>query len=70
MAKSETVAKAAPEPASEPLSLNEFCMRLSSKDKRVELIGGFEYSERVAGRLSDTAENYAARYAQFLNQPA
>lgn len=70
MAKNETVAKAAPEQISEPLSLNEFCIRLSTKDKRVELIGGFEHSERVAGRLSDTAENYTARYAQFLNQPA
>lgn len=70
MAKNETVAVATPEPVSEPLSLNEFCIRLSTKDKRVELIGGFEHSERVAGRLSDTAENYTARYAQFLNQPA
>ena len=70
MAKTETVVKAATKEVSVPLSLNEFCTRLSTKDKRVELIGGFEHSERVAGRLSDTAENYAARYAKFLNQPA
>lgn len=73
MAKNETVAKAAPETnqnQSEPLSLTEFCIRLSTTDKRVELIGGFEHSERMAGRMSDTAENYAARYAKFLNQPA
>ena len=69
MAKKET-ADAAPEITSEPLTLNEFCIRLSIKDKRVELIGGFEHSERVAGRLKDTAENYAARYGEFLNQPA
>lgn len=70
MSKNQTVAKATPEVASEPLSLNEFCIRLSTKDKRVELIGGFEHTERVAGRLSDTVENYTARYEAFLNQPA
>jgi len=70
MAKSETVAQAAPAQKSEPLSLNEFCIRLSAKDKRVELIGGFEHSERVAGRMTDTAENYSERYTKFLNQPA
>lgn len=70
MAKTEPVAQATPEKTSEPLSLNEFCIRLSTKDKRVELIGGFEHSERVAGRLSDTAEAYAERYGKFLNQPA
>lgn len=70
MAKTEAVATATTETTSEPLSLNEFCIRLSTTDKRVELIGGFEHSERVAGRLSDTAENYTARYAEFLNKPA
>ena len=70
MAKNDPVAKATPEVTSEPLSLTEFCIRLSVKDKRVELVGGFEHSERVAGRLKDTAENYAARYDKFLNQPA
>ncbi|MNH05848.1 hypothetical protein D3C79_651970 [compost metagenome] len=70
MAKNETAAKPATTPESEPLSLNEFCIRLSTMDKRDELIGGFEHSERVAGRMSDTAEKYAERYAAFLNQPA
>lgn len=70
MAKNETVAKTTTTPESEPLSLTEFCIRLSAKDKRVELIGGFEHSERVAGRMSDTAEAYAGRYTAFLNQPA
>lgn len=71
MAKNpETVAEATPVAAGVPLSLNEFCIRLSAKDKRVELIGGFEYVERVAGRLSDTAEQYEQRFTEFLNQPA
>lgn len=70
MAKNEPVAKAETPEISQPLPLNEFCMRLSTTDKRVELIGGFEHSERVAGRMADTAENYAERYTKFLTQPA
>jgi hypothetical protein len=70
MAKKETVAEAAPKAESIPLSLNEFCIRLSKTEKRVELIGAFEHSERVAGRVKDTTENYAARYDQFLKKPA
>lgn len=54
----------------EELTLAEFCTRLSSTDRRVELIGGFEHSERRAGRSKDTEEAYAARYADFLSQPA
>jgi len=58
------------EQAGVPMTLAEFCTRLSVTVKRVELIGGFDHSERAAGRLSDTAENYAARYAAFINKPA
>lgn len=54
----------------EELSLSEFCARLSSSDRRVELIGGFEHAERLAGRIKDTESAYAARYAAFLLQPA
>jgi len=54
----------------EELTLAEFCSRLSSTDSRVELIGGFEHSERLAGRMKDTESEYAARYAAFLLQPA
>lgn len=71
MAKKETVAEAAPTaPESLPLTLTEFCIRLSKTEKRVELIGAFEHSERVAGRGKDTQESYAERYKKFLNQPA
>lgn len=57
-------------PAPVKQSLNEFCTRLSSSDNRVELIGGFEHQERVAGRNIDTEENYLDRYSKFLNKPA
>jgi hypothetical protein len=53
-----------------PLSLSEFCARLSRTDRRVELIGGFEYQERVAGRVKDTESNYSTRFIKFANQPA
>lgn len=53
-----------------PLSLQEFCTRLSVKDNRVELISGFEMSERLAGRLKDTDSAYNGRYQEFINQPA
>lgn len=53
-----------------PLTLSEFCARLSTNDKRVELIGGFEFSERVAGRFKDVESAYLARFNKFINQPA
>lgn len=52
------------------VSLKRFCIDLSVSDRRVELIGGFEHTERVAGRLLDTKEAYAQRYADFANAPA
>lgn len=73
MSKNEAVKAKDPEVVAKPvakLSLNEFCARLSTTDKRVELIGGFEHQERVAGRRSDTEESYSKRYTEFLNKPA
>lgn len=68
MAKEE---KAAPqEPSEFPLTLDEFCSRLSVSDKRVELIGAFAHTETVAGRLKDTESAYAGRFGEFINQPA
>lgn len=76
MAKDQTEASVttavapAPTETAQALSLDEFCRRLSVKDRRVELIGGFFTVETQKGRVHDTAENFAARYAAFLNQPA
>jgi hypothetical protein len=63
-------APAAADNSSFDLTLQEFCTRLSQTDKRVELIGGFEHSERVAGRLKDSEARFANRLAAFANQPA
>jgi len=62
----ETVA----EQAEFPLTLEEFCIRLSVNDSRVELIGGFERQERLAGRVKDVESNFAGRFQAFTNQPA
>lgn len=53
-----------------PLSLDEFCSRLSQTDRRVELIGGFHADELAAGRVKDTEEAFAVRFIKFINQPA
>lgn len=51
------------------LTLHEFCARLSKTVKRPELLGAFEHTERVAGRLSDTDSAFRARFDAFINKP-
>lgn len=73
-AEENGVSASAPETVAEqaefPLTLEEFCIRLSVTDSRVELIGGFENQERLAGRVKDTESNFAGRFQAFINQPA
>lgn len=52
------------------LTLDEFCIRLSARDKRVEMIGGFNHAEKQAGRIKDREAAFSERYAAFQNQPA
>lgn len=70
MAKTPAVAAKPVESAGTPLTLTEFCMRLSERERRVALIGGFEASEKRAGRVKDTESAYHARYVEFTNKPA
>lgn len=51
------------------LTLNEFCQRLSQKDKRVELIAAFHYTETAAGTVKDVESAFADRFAAFINKP-
>jgi hypothetical protein len=51
------------------LTLDEFCLRLSKSDKRVELIGAFHYTEKAAGRFKDAEQNYQTRFEAFVNKP-
>lgn len=57
-------------PASVPLTLTDFCIRLSETVRRPELIGAFEFHERTAGRLKATAEEFQARFDEFTTKPA
>lgn len=52
------------------LSLKEFCTRISSTDRRVELIGGFFAHEKGAGRMNDFESAYKARLENFAKRPA
>jgi hypothetical protein len=58
------------EPKEFPLSLQEFCIRISTEFKQPEMIGAFEHYERVSGRLRDTETAYRSRFADFLHKPA
>jgi hypothetical protein len=58
------------EPAEYPLTLEEFCSRLSTTDKRVELIGAFAHEEIRAGRIKGLASEYEARFRAFVTKPA
>lgn len=53
-----------------PLELQEFCIRLSTSDKRVEMIGAFFKVEGAAGRVKDVESAFKTRYDEFCNQPA
>lgn len=70
MAKSNTSeTTTAPESAPILLSITDFCARLSETVSRPELIGAFAAVEQRAGRVSDTAEKFRARFDAFINQP-
>jgi hypothetical protein len=51
------------------VTLEEFCVRLSNTDRRVELLSAFHFTEKQAARLKDAESNYAARYTAFINKP-
>lgn len=69
MAKNPTTADAVETQQEPKLSLVEFCTRLSESVKRPELIGGFEFIERRAGRVKDTASAYQQRFDAFIKTP-
>lgn len=68
-AKKNEVEAQAQTPDNFDLTLDEFCTRLSAKDSRVELIAGFHFTEKYAGRVKGAESAYAARYEAFKNQP-
>lgn len=71
MAKNEKAGVAAAHEGEEySLTLDEFCIRLSRTDKRVELLAAFAHTEKAAGRTKDVESAYAARFNKFINQSA
>ncbi len=52
------------------LTIDEFCLRLSTEIVAPELIGGFNHVEKAAGRVKDSEAAYRARYELFRNTPA
>lgn len=69
MAKTQ-IGGSTPDDAEFPLSLDEFCTRLSATDRRVELIGGFHHEEVAAKRTKDLESAYRARFEAFTTKPA
>ena len=70
MAKEDSKAIAVVEVEAAPeVALDEFCGRLSETVRSPEVIGGFHYTERAAGRLRGTFEAYRARFDEFINKP-
>lgn len=73
MSKNETSAADVPLAPSvapvEHMMLEEFCTRLSKTDKRVELIGGFHYTEVAAGVVKDAESAFKARFDAFATKP-
>lgn len=55
--------------ADQELTLDEFCIRLSGTDRRVELIGGFHHSQTAAGVIKASQTDFAASYEEFINKP-
>lgn len=59
----------APADVAEHITLEEFCTRLSKSDKRVELIGGFHYTEVAAGSIKDAESEFQSRFTAFVTKP-
>lgn len=53
-----------------PITLQEFCTRISTTDKRVELIGAFYTTKLTAGVTSATQADFSVMLDEFANQPA
>jgi hypothetical protein len=52
-----------------PLTLREFCMRVSETVKSPELIAAFHHVEQASGVGSDSLAAYQQRFDAFRNQP-
>lgn len=65
------IAAAVVKPAAAPakITLNQFAIETSKRDKRVALLHGFVFEETLARRLKDTEAAYTARFREFETKP-
>lgn len=73
MSKSLDSAPVADAPVPEqqiPLSLDEFCQRLSATSRRVALIGGFHAWAKAQGLVKDVESTFQAAWTRFISLPA
>lgn len=64
------MAQPAAAPDAFPMPLDEFCSMLSGEGPKVELIGGFHYSESAAGRSKDLPAAYRSRFDAYCKRPS
>ncbi len=62
-------APAEPVDTSVPLTLDEFCVRLSKSDKRVELIGGFHADAKKRGQHKDFDVGFLRAFEAYASRP-
>jgi hypothetical protein len=67
-AATETTA-AASTTTSPQITLRQFALETSARDKRIALLHGFVFEEQVARRFKDYEANYAARFEAFATKP-
>lgn len=53
-----------------PITLDEFCQRLSETERRVALLGAFHFEMKRQKRQTGLSSDYHAAYATFINAPA
>ncbi|RVT91418.1 hypothetical protein EOD42_22445 [Rhodovarius crocodyli] len=70
MAKTTPDTLPQPDPATEPLTLDQWAQALSKTDRRVELLNAFVATQRAAGIFTRTATEWGVAYAAFGAQPA
>lgn len=56
--------------ADSDVTLEEFCLRKSQVDRRVELLGAFDFDEKRAGHFKDKEAAFETRFQAFITKPA
>lgn len=52
-----------------PIEIDDFCLALSTNDKRVELISGFHKFMEQAGKTRLTQSEFTAEFGKFITMP-